>query len=67
MTTFNLALLPADEKQAIELDKQAAYDVWKVRSGQEPEFYLEQQKAKMSDPEQLSRYQQAVDLYKTLI
>ncbi|MCE2595279.1 DUF3283 family protein [Motilimonas cestriensis] len=67
MTTYNLALLPADEKQAIELDKQAAYDVWKVRNGQEPEFYLEQQKAKMNDPEQLNSYLQAVDLYKTLI
>lgn len=67
MTSYNLALLPSDEKQAIELDKQAAYDVWKVRSGQEPEFYLEQQKIKISDAKQQSLYVNALDLYKTLI
>ena len=67
MTTYNLALLPSDEKQAIELDKQAAYDVWKVRNGHEPEFYLEQQKIKISDAKQQSLYVNALDLYKTLI
>ncbi|MFO6423506.1 DUF3283 family protein [Motilimonas sp. KMU-193] len=66
MTSYNLALLPSDEKQAIEIDKQAAYDVWKVKNGEEPEFYLEQQKAKFSDPNQLEIYTQAVENYKAL-
>ncbi|MCE2570304.1 DUF3283 family protein [Motilimonas eburnea] len=64
MTSYNLALLPSDEKQAIEIDKQAAYDVWKVKNGQEPDFYLEQQKAKFSDADQLAIYTESVERYK---
>ncbi len=66
MTSYNLALLPSDEKQAIELDKQAAYDVWKVKNGEEPDFYLEQQKAKFTDPDQLAIYQQSLERYKAI-
>lgn len=66
MTSYNLALLPSDEKQAIELDKQAAYDVWKVKNGEEPDFYLEQQKAKFTDPDQLAIYQQSLERYRAI-
>ncbi|ODP96149.1 hypothetical protein BGL48_03445 [Salinivibrio sp. SS3] len=38
----NLANLPADEKQKIELDKQAAYAVWKVVNNQAPQTLYQQ-------------------------
>ncbi|NUY55849.1 hypothetical protein BZG78_10165 [Salinivibrio sp. MA351] len=40
---INLANLPADEKQKIELDKQAAYAVWKVVNNQAPQSLYEQE------------------------
>ncbi|SIO32966.1 DUF3283 family protein [Salinivibrio sp. ES.052] len=39
----NLANLPADQKQKIELDKQAAYAVWKVVNNQAPQNLFEQE------------------------
>ncbi|OOF22910.1 MULTISPECIES: DUF3283 family protein [unclassified Salinivibrio] len=40
---INLANLPADEKQKIELDKQAAYAVWKVVNNKAESSLFEQE------------------------
>lgn len=64
--SHNLALLPSDEKQAIEVDKQAAYDVWKVQTGDQPEFYLEQQKTKFNSEQELAIYVQGIEKYKKM-
>ncbi|WBA10135.1 DUF3283 family protein [Salinivibrio kushneri] len=45
----NLANLPADEKQKIELDKQAAYAVWKVVNNQAPQSLYQDEASALVD------------------
>ncbi|WP_025740381.1 DUF3283 family protein [Salinivibrio socompensis] len=59
----NLANLPADEKQKIELDKQAAYAVWKVVNNQAPQSLYEQEANTLVDW-QRDVYLASVDKYR---
>jgi Protein of unknown function (DUF3283). len=59
----NLANLPADEKQKIELDKQAAYAVWKVVNNQAP-LSLYEQEANVLVDWQRAVYLSSVDKYR---
>ncbi|MGU3840737.1 DUF3283 family protein, partial [Vibrio diabolicus] len=47
--SFNLSLLPPDEKTKIELDKQASFLVWKLREAKSGPEAIEEQLSKIND------------------
>ncbi len=62
--SYNLALLPPEEKQTIETDKQASYDVWQVKQNKEPSSSLAMKQKKISDPKQREVYETSVEKYR---
>lgn len=65
--TINLAKLPPHEKQQIEIDKQAAYAVWKVKNGKaDPSVFLQEAQA-IKNPEEKSHYESCVAKYKAVM
>ncbi|OOF24472.1 hypothetical protein BZJ19_11295 [Salinivibrio proteolyticus] len=60
---INLANLPADEKQKIELDKQAAYAVWKVVNNKAESSLFEQEAYALTEW-QRDFYLQCVEKYR---
>lgn len=61
---MNLSLLPAKEKNRIELDKQAAYAVWKVKNSKAGYEVFATEANKISDEDDQGFYNQAVEKYK---
>ncbi|MBM7034931.1 pyridoxamine 5-phosphate oxidase [Vibrio sp. qd031] len=63
---FNLSLLPADEKNAIELDKQASYIVWQIKNGKVGNEALRDAQQKLS-PQQSAIFDSSVSKYKSML
>jgi hypothetical protein len=65
--SLNLSLLPPDEKNKIELDKQASFLVWKLKQAKcGPEAIVEQL-AKINDADEKAFFHQSVDKYKRVM
>nr|WP_086940004.1 DUF3283 family protein [Thaumasiovibrio occultus] len=60
---MNLCQLSDAERTAIELDKQAAFVVWKIKQGKAGNDEVMRQLDSLSTPEQKARFQEAVDKY----
>ena len=65
--SFNLSLLPPDEKNKIELDKQASFLVWKLKEAKSGPEVIEEQLSKINDADEKVFFQQAVDKYKRVM
>ncbi|CAH1540015.1 MULTISPECIES: DUF3283 family protein [Vibrio] len=65
--SFNLSLLPPDEKNKIELDKQASFLVWKLKEAKSGPEAIEEQLSKINDAGEKVFFQQAVDKYKRVM
>ncbi|NNU11484.1 DUF3283 family protein [Vibrio parahaemolyticus] len=65
--SFNLSLLPPDEKNKIELDKQASFLVWKLREAKFGPEAIEEQLSKINDADEKVFFQQAVEKYKRVM
>lgn len=59
----NLALLPADQKQKIELDKQASYAVWKIKNGFADKRMLAQQTQAIVDDNERDHFADSIEKY----
>jgi len=62
---YNLALLSQAEKNRIELDKQAAYTVWKVKNAKAGYEAFTEQSNNIEDDDDRDFFNQAVSKYKT--
>ncbi|EDP59788.1 DUF3283 family protein [Vibrio sp. AND4] len=65
--SFNLSLLPPDEKNKIELDKQASFLVWKLKEAKSGPEVIAEQLSKINDTDEKAFFQQAVDKYKRVM
>ncbi|PFG58634.1 uncharacterized protein DUF3283 [Vibrio sp. ES.051] len=65
--SFNLSLLPPDEKNQIELDKQASFLVWKLREAKSGPEVIAEQLSKMHDADEKAFFQQSVEKYKRVM
>ncbi len=65
--SFNLSLLPPDEKNKIELDKQASFLVWKLRETKSGPDAIEAQLSKINDADEKAFFQQSVEKYKRVM
>ncbi|MBE1273475.1 DUF3283 family protein [Enterovibrio baiacu] len=63
----NLALLPADEKQMIELDKQASYAVWQVKNGVAERGILAQQAQAQTEDAMREHFEHCVEKYSKMM
>ncbi|MHA2761567.1 DUF3283 family protein [Vibrio harveyi] len=65
--SFNLSLLPPDEKNKVELDKQASFLVWKLKEAKSGPEVIDEQLSKINDADEKVFFQQAVDKYKRVM
>ncbi|MGD8110381.1 DUF3283 family protein [Vibrio sp. TRT 21S02] len=65
--SINLSLLPADEKNKIELDKQASFLVWKMREAKAGPDEIDSTAAKITDDAERECFLQSVDKYKRMM
>jgi len=65
--SINLSLLPPDEKNKIELDKQASFLVWKLKQAKSGPEAIVEQAAKIVDPEEKAWFEQSVEKYKRVM
>lgn len=65
--SFNLSLLPADEKNHIELDKQASFLVWKLKQAKAGPEEITKQLSKLPTEQEKQWFQQSVDKYKRVM
>ncbi|MEI8609738.1 DUF3283 family protein [Enterovibrio norvegicus] len=63
----NLALLPPDEKQMIELDKQASYAVWQVKNGVAERGILLQQAQAQTEDSMREHFEHCVEKYSKIM
>ncbi|MFD2178454.1 DUF3283 family protein [Veronia pacifica] len=59
----NLALLPSEQKQLVEIDKQAAYAVWQVKNGVADNTIFSQELKALRGISQQEHYQNCVARY----
>lgn len=64
---YNLALLAPDEKQKIELEKQASYAVWKVKNGFSDKWTTERQAQAMTDENERAHFLSSVEKHEKLM
>ncbi|MEZ8140494.1 DUF3283 family protein [Enterovibrio sp. FF113] len=65
--SYNLALLPADEKQKIELDKQASYAVWQVKNGLAERSTFTQQAQALNNEDERAHFVNCVEKYSKIM
>ncbi|MGF1752673.1 DUF3283 family protein [Vibrio makurazakiensis] len=65
--SINLSLLPPDEKNKIELDKQASFLVWKLKHAKSGPEAIVEQSAKITDPQEKAWFEQSVEKYKRVM
>ncbi|WP_394246576.1 DUF3283 family protein [Vibrio profundi] len=65
--SINLSLLPPDEKNKIELDKQASFLVWKLKQAKSGPEAIVEQAAKIVDPDEKAWFEQSVEKYKRVM
>ncbi|OCH16766.1 MULTISPECIES: DUF3283 family protein [unclassified Aliivibrio] len=61
----NLSLLPPKEKNEIELDKQAAFFVWKVKNAKAGPDLWKTEENKLEDEAERFFFQQSIEKYKS--
>lgn len=64
---FNLALLDAEQKNKIELDKQASFLVWKMKQAKCGPEAVTKQLTKLISEQEKEWFQQSVDKYKQVM
>ncbi|MCG3720998.1 DUF3283 family protein [Vibrio cincinnatiensis] len=64
---FNLALLDAEQKNKIELDKQASFLVWKMKQAKCGPDVVTTQLSKLVSEQEKEWFQQSVDKYKRIM
>ncbi len=67
LMSFNLALLDVNEKNKIELDKQASFLVWKMRQAKGGPEEITKQLTSLTSEEDKEWFQQSVDKYKRVM
>lgn len=65
--SFNLALLDVNEKNKIELDKQASFLIWKMKQAKGGPEEITKQLASLSSEQDKEWFQQSVDKYKRVM
>lgn len=65
--SVNLSLLPADEKNKVELDKQASFLVWKLREAKSGPEEIAQQANQLVDEAERTWFMQSVEKYKRIM
>jgi hypothetical protein len=65
--SVNLADLPPDEKNAIEIDKQASFLVWKLKEGKSGPEAITQQRHQYSSESEQMHFSNCVDKYKRVM
>ncbi|CCN33923.1 conserved hypothetical protein [Vibrio nigripulchritudo SO65] len=65
--SFNLSLLPSEEKNAIEIDKQASFLVWKIKQAQAGPEVLTEHKATLRLESEIELFEQSVEKYKRVM
>ncbi|MDN3697255.1 MULTISPECIES: DUF3283 family protein [Vibrio] len=65
--SINLSLLPPDEKNKIELDKQASFLVWKLKQAKAGPEAITEQANKIVDEQEKVWFAQSVDKYKRVM
>ncbi len=67
LMSFNLALLEANEKNKIELDKQASFLIWKMKQAKGGPEEITKQLTSLTSDEDKEWFQQSVDKYKRVM
>ncbi len=67
LMSFNLALLDVNEKNKIELDKQASFLVWKMKQAKGGPEEITKQLTNLTSEEDKEWFQQSVDKYKRVM
>ncbi|MGF1909439.1 DUF3283 family protein [Vibrio kasasachensis] len=65
--SVNLSLLPASEKNKVELDKQASFLVWKLKEAKSGPEVIVQQANQLVDEAERTWFMQSVDKYKRMM
>lgn len=65
--SINLSLLPAAEKNKIELDKQASYAVWQLKQAKAGPDLLIREAEKIRNPDERDFFEQAIQKYKRIM
>jgi len=63
----NLSLLPADEKNKIELDKQASFLVWKLKQAKIGPEEITAHTAKLKSDDEKACFEQSIVKYKRVM
>ena len=64
---FNLALLDAEQKNKIELDKQASFLVWKMKQAKSGSEEITKQLTKLTSEQEKEWFQHSIDKYKRVM
>jgi hypothetical protein len=67
MKPYNLSLLPPEEKNRIELDKQASYIVWQIKEAKAGPEAISTQQAKLSVQAEKEWFDQCITKYKKIM
>ncbi len=65
--SFNLSHLPPEDKNAIEIDKQASFLVWKIKQAQSGPEVLIEHKSKLRLESEVELFEQSVVKYKRVM
>ncbi|AEH34895.1 DUF3283 family protein [Vibrio anguillarum] len=65
--SFNLSLLATEEKNKVELDKQASFLVWKLKQGKAGPEAITQQQSKIASEAEKEWFLQSVNKYKRVM
>ena len=65
--SINLSLLSAEEKNKIELDKQASFLVWKLREAKAIPDEIDRQAGKIQDDSERTFFLESVNKYKRVM
>ncbi|MDA9557409.1 DUF3283 family protein [Vibrio sp.] len=63
----NLSLLPDSEKNAIELDKQAAYLVWQIKEGKLQREVIQQQLDRIASESEKVIFSTSIEKYQNMM
>lgn len=67
LMSFNLALLDVNEKNKIELDKQASFLIWKMKQAKGGPEEITKHLTTLSSVQDKEWFQQSVDKYKRVM
>tara|TARA_Y100001956_G_C4118274_1_gene186028 strand:- start:89 stop:298 length:210 start_codon:yes stop_codon:yes gene_type:complete len=65
--SINLSNLPAEEKNKVELDKQASFLVWKLREAKAVPDEIDQEAGKIRDDNERAFFLESVTKYKRVM